>query len=458
MVEVATGFEPVYTALQAAASPLGHATVSVCHQKRPRLLSATRADDEIRTRDPNLGKVVRYQLRHIRIFAAVLGDVYNFIQLGGLTQIRPCSPGASRIRYPLETLLSGGFPASLATIARMAGTVGKRVAQGVAVALVVAVAAGGLIAYTYRGEIRDHFLASSFEPTQRVNQIRDEIELSATGDRVFLASQPTIGGRDEFNRWCAGVDHTEEGHVLGCFAERRIRLFEVTDQRLTGVVETTAAHELLHAAWSRMSQEERAELTDTLVAEYDARAATDAEFSQRMSVYESLSRSAFANELHSVFGTEVRELSPELEQHYAKWFEDRSVIVDWYDGYHGVFVELKAEAERLSAELEELRSDIEDRSATYDVAVQQFNADAAEFRERNERYEFSGNKQLFDTLRGELLARQEGLDAVRQEIQADTDRFNALREELVKLNDVSVELNDVLDSTFTPPSSPVEQA
>jgi hypothetical protein len=27
----------------------------------------TRADDETRTRDPNLGKVVRYQLRYIRM-------------------------------------------------------------------------------------------------------------------------------------------------------------------------------------------------------------------------------------------------------------------------------------------------------------------------------------------------------------------------------------------------------
>jgi hypothetical protein len=28
-----------------------------------------RADDETRTRDPHLGKVMRYQLRHIRIVA-----------------------------------------------------------------------------------------------------------------------------------------------------------------------------------------------------------------------------------------------------------------------------------------------------------------------------------------------------------------------------------------------------
>ena len=50
--EVETGFEPVYTALQAVASPLGHSTV------RP--LRPLRAEDGIRTRDPHLGKVMLY--------------------------------------------------------------------------------------------------------------------------------------------------------------------------------------------------------------------------------------------------------------------------------------------------------------------------------------------------------------------------------------------------------------
>jgi hypothetical protein len=68
-LEVDTGFEPVYTALQAAASPLGQSTVWVHHRcEKPDLsVGLTRADDEIRTRDPHLGKVMRYQLRYIRI-------------------------------------------------------------------------------------------------------------------------------------------------------------------------------------------------------------------------------------------------------------------------------------------------------------------------------------------------------------------------------------------------------
>jgi hypothetical protein len=54
----------VYTALQAVASPLGHSTEvtpDVCC-----VAASLRADDGIRTRDPHLGKVMRYQLRYVR--------------------------------------------------------------------------------------------------------------------------------------------------------------------------------------------------------------------------------------------------------------------------------------------------------------------------------------------------------------------------------------------------------
>ena len=67
-MEVETGIEPVLTALQAAASPLGHSTAKGIEPGEDILAPRSlRADDGIRTRDPHLGKVMRYQLRHIRI-------------------------------------------------------------------------------------------------------------------------------------------------------------------------------------------------------------------------------------------------------------------------------------------------------------------------------------------------------------------------------------------------------
>ncbi len=77
VVEVATGFEPVWTALQAAASPLGHATVWSL------ALRLTRADDEIRTRDPHLGKVMRY---HCATSARPLRDSSTIPKLDGYSK------------------------------------------------------------------------------------------------------------------------------------------------------------------------------------------------------------------------------------------------------------------------------------------------------------------------------------------------------------------------------------
>jgi hypothetical protein len=75
LAEVETGFEPVYTALQAVASPLGHSTELAPHDNLWRPL---RADDGIRTRDPHLGKVMRYQLRYVRLSSGTFpGDGYE---------------------------------------------------------------------------------------------------------------------------------------------------------------------------------------------------------------------------------------------------------------------------------------------------------------------------------------------------------------------------------------------
>ena len=58
------GFEPGVKALQASALPLGHFA-----EKGPleTVRKCNGADNGARTRDPNLGKVVLYQLSHVRL-------------------------------------------------------------------------------------------------------------------------------------------------------------------------------------------------------------------------------------------------------------------------------------------------------------------------------------------------------------------------------------------------------
>ncbi len=90
VLEATPGFEPGIKALQASALPLGDVAVwgASCAPlskkvdrlggipaRRADLRSVDGADDGIRTRDPNLGKVVLYQLSHVRALCQSSGTI-----------------------------------------------------------------------------------------------------------------------------------------------------------------------------------------------------------------------------------------------------------------------------------------------------------------------------------------------------------------------------------------------
>lgn len=330
----------------------------------------------------------------------------------------------------------------------------KTIGGIVSTILVLAVLAGAAFAYLHRQDISDHFAAQSFDPSREMLALTESLHLTDTGRRVFFATHPTLDASQRFNEQCADVDHSEDGHILGCYTRDSIHLFKVTDDRLSGIVEVTAAHELLHAAWARLGDGERKNLTRSLTQLYAELSGEDPALADRMSVYSSLSAEAFANELHSVLGTEVRELPEWLEEHYARWFEDRSVILDYFDAYHAVFEEIQGRAEELQAQLKALREGVEARRAAYDTAVSQFNADVESFNQRNQAFEFSGNEAEFWRLRGELEERAAALNAERDAIQADIDSYEQKRQELEALSATNEELNQHLDSNLAPPVSP----
>ena len=332
----------------------------------------------------------------------------------------------------------------------MRESLGTRVRRTLGFLLFLALLAAAVFAMLHRQEIQDHFRAVSFEPSPRAVQVLDDLDLTDAGRRIFLASHPTVDGSQHFSEQCAEVDHSEQGHVLGCYTDEQIHLFDVADERVRGIVEVTAAHELLHAAYARLSEAERADLATRLREAYESLRGDHPELAERMAVYEHLSDAAFANELHSVLGTEVRALPRWLEDHYAQWFADRGALLDDFEAYHAVFVELREQADGLEAEMSALRADVERRNAEYEAAVQQFNRDAAEFRARNERFEFSDAPEEFERIRGELAQRRAELQDTLAALQADIDRYNGLRDELEALSQVSSELDRQLNSDLAP--------
>ena len=68
-MEAMPGFEPGVKDLQSSALPLGHIAVFMkrAGHSHGQLRTCSGADDGVRTRDPDLGKVVLYQLSHVRV-------------------------------------------------------------------------------------------------------------------------------------------------------------------------------------------------------------------------------------------------------------------------------------------------------------------------------------------------------------------------------------------------------
>ena len=99
------------------------------HSDQPRSING--ADDGIRTRDPNLGKVVLYQLSHVRVQRIVYGNIPP-----GATPNLPCERGCSCLNRRIQNLAQAteirGFPygSGLVNYRSLAQLADGRLAQG----------------------------------------------------------------------------------------------------------------------------------------------------------------------------------------------------------------------------------------------------------------------------------------------------------------------------------------
>jgi len=316
--------------------------------------------------------------------------------------------------------------------------------------LALALVGTALWAMANRRYLEDAYTGWNYEASAELAAVRDRAAMSDEGLFLFAASTPSLEDAEQFNESCGREDPTF--YVLGCYAGTTIHLYRITDERLDGIVEVTAAHEMLHAAWDRMTETEHDELEPLLEAEYE-RVADDA-FAERMDYYAEAQPGTRVNELHSIIGTEVADLSPELEAHYDQYFEDRSIVVGLHDGYSSVLADIQERSESLVAELDALAGTIEAGRSAYEAGTTELNDDIEVF---NARASTPGgfDTDEFERQRDRLYDRGEELDEQRDAVNADVSRYEELRAELESLNAESAALLQSMDSLQAPKEVPV---
>jgi hypothetical protein len=289
--------------------------------------------------------------------------------------------------------------------------------------------------------VHDAYVAWSEPVSEDVAAIAAATGMSAEGELVYRASRPAVEDQDEFTQHCA----LEGGAVLGCYAAGTIYVYDVTDERLAGTVEVTAAHEMLHAAYERLPAAERDDV-DALVADYVATIAADDPIYQDLALY---APEQLADEWHSRLGTEFAELPEPLERHYARWFDDRGKVLALHEQANAAFRALQEQIDALVAEVDALGPAIDARIAAYEAASAQYAADVESFNARAENGSFTSQEQ-FDRERANLVARGDSLDAEVAAINEQVARYNDLIAQLTALDADYAELYSALDPTADP--------
>lgn len=225
----------------------------------------------------------------------------------------------------------------------------------------LAVLVGGAIAWTQRWALYDWRRLQSYTPSAAISELASATTMNDDSRRMFYAQHPQLDDRSTFRAHCN--EFGEITIVLGCFVPRTgIYIFDVNDPRLAGVKEVTAAHELLHAAYERLSSSERQRVDQLTQQAYDN--LKDDRVRATVAGYQKRDSSVVPNELHSIIGTEVRDLSPELEEYYRRYFNDRKKVVAFAMEYEGAITELRDKAEAIRLELEGLKQEIEQQQDT----------------------------------------------------------------------------------------------
>jgi hypothetical protein len=215
-----------------------------------------------------------------------------------------------------------------------------------------------VIAAIYRQQIQDWWFLRSYEPSAIVASLSNSTTMTEKGQKLFYVHDPQLLDNTSFNEKCIA---TEKTIVLGCYDGIGIYIYDISDARLVGVEEVTAAHEMLHAAYERLESDEKEVLEQQLVEV--ASTITNPRLLKLFDSYKQKDEGQYVNELHSIIGTEVKELPIELEKHYGQYFTDRSVVVGYATAYEKVFTDLQDKVEKLDAELALRKSEINEREA-----------------------------------------------------------------------------------------------
>jgi hypothetical protein len=228
--------------------------------------------------------------------------------------------------------------------------------------LVLWLALLGATAYN-RQSIIDWWRLRDYHAPAAIAQLASQDTMTAYGRKIFYVNNATLDSKTAFSQQCPN-NGGEQTIVLGCYHSNQAGIFllGVTDPRLDGVEQVTAAHEMLHGAYDRLSGSQKQKV-DVMLQDYYDHGLHDPRILATMALYKKTEPKDVVNEMHSVFGTEIAKLPAGLEQYYQRYFTNRSQIAAYGAQYEAEFTSRQTMVSQDDAQLAAQKQQIDNTQA-----------------------------------------------------------------------------------------------
>jgi uncharacterized protein YdcH (DUF465 family) len=214
-------------------------------------------------------------------------------------------------------------------------------------------------------QISDSINLPDYAPSNALVELVQKTSMNENGRRIFYLNKPIIETRRVGLDFCGNANR--QWVLSGCFVSSKgIFILKVTDPRLEGTMQVSIAHQMLHAAYNQLSDNEKTNLNKELRQVYDKLENT--RIKKLVAIFETSNPTFVDDELHSLLGTEVTVLSPALEQHYANYFSNRFTVVTYAQKNERIFSRIADKANAIDKKLKNMKTILDREEKTIKIA------------------------------------------------------------------------------------------
>ena len=296
----------------------------------------------------------------------------------------------------------------------------QRRSAGFSIVLMLLLAAIG-VAFWQKDALYDWWRLRDYAPPLAIEQLATDTTMTDYARHMFYINAPEQKPRATFSQSCPSG--TEQSVVLGCYngGQQGIYLLKVDNSELAGIEQVTAAHEMLHAAYERLSSNDR-QTIDAELQDYYQTKLTDETIKKTIDEYMRTEPNELVNEMHSIFGTQIADLPTDLQNYYQKYFTDRSKVTDYYDSYEVAFSSRQAQIKLDDAKLDSLKAEIDQLEVTTDTQKKSLETQQATL----QREQSSGNVNDYNRGVDTYNASVRAYNANVRRLQSLVDQYNQL--------------------------------